>query len=240
LCACATCGALAGCSRCSGEKAVPGPTSDGGGAIYDKLALGAEESQVRTSLAALAGLPEKDAWLLVVCGDQAWIDVLDLGDESLTETPSRGRSIRRCTLPDAGMHKSSSLRSARADFLDGKEVSASWSFAAEDYDVRRKELEARLGKGEEVRLEERSALGELQRAAVVWRFEGEAWALVRGLETRVIRQDADALGALPKEKLSPKRGDKVSLDDIGLGGGLDLDKPVPDVTDILPKDAGVR
>jgi hypothetical protein len=236
----AICAALAGCSRCSGEREAPGPGPDGGGALYDKLPLGAKEPQIRTALAALAGLSEKEAWLLVSCADQAWIDVLDLDNGALSERPSGGRAVRRCTLPDAGAHTSSMLRSARVDFLDGKAVGATWSFAAADFDAHRRELAARLGEGEEVRLEERSAVGELQRSAVVWRFGGEAWALVRGLETRAIRQSAEALRALPEGAAVPKRGDKVSLDDLGLGGGLDLNKPVPDVSDILPKDAGVR
>ena len=238
VCAAAICAASAGCSRCSDGGAAPAPGPEGGGALYDRLPLGAREAQIRAALAGIAGLTEEEAWLLVACGDQAWADVLDLDGEALAERPSGGRSIRRCTLPDAGAHKSSLLRSARVDFLDGKAVSASWSFAAADFDAHRKELEARLGKGEEIRLEERSALGELQRTAVVWKFGREAWALVQGLETRVFRQDAVALAALPREAAPTKRGEKVSLDDIGLGGGLDLNKPVPDVSDILPKDAG--
>lgn len=228
--------ALGGCSRC-GEGEAPPPGPDGAGALYDRLPLGGPERQLRAALAAFAGLEEKEAWLLVVCGDQAWLDVLDPEARTLTETPGGGRAIRRCTLPDAGIRRSSPLRSARADFLDGRAVSASWSFAAADYDAKRRELEARLGGGRDVRLEERSAVGELERTAVVWSFRGEAWALIRGLETRVVRQAA-ALRALPKPLAAPGRGEKVSLDDIGLGGGPDLDKPVPDVSDILPQDAG--
>jgi hypothetical protein len=236
----AICTIAVGCSKCTAEKEAPTPTGpNGSGAIFDKLPLDAPESRLRTALAALAGFDEKESWLLVICADQTWIDVLDLEDEVFAERPSGHRTIRRCTLPDAGSRRSSLLRSARVDLVDDRAVSASWSFAAADFDARRKELESRLGAGEEMRLEERSAVGELQRSAVVWRFKGESWALIRGLETRVVRQNTEALVGLPKETATPARGDKISLDDIGLGGGLDLNMAIPDLAEIIPKDSGI-
>jgi len=232
----AICGALSGCSRCD----EPADGTADAVSKYDTIPLGASEAAVRAGLAALGGFDPGGATRFVKCTDLARIDALDLEENALVEKPAIGHSLVRCTLLGGMFRRSSPILSAQYDLLDGRNASASWSFAPSDYYKRRAELQAYLGAGEDVRLEERSALGELQRAATVWRRENEAWALLSGLETRVLRQDAMALAALAPPAETPERGSKISLDDIGLGGGLDLTKPIPDLSEILPPDSGAR
>jgi hypothetical protein len=236
IAAAAICAALAGCSRC-------GEPADGTAeavAKYDKLPLGADEAGARAGLADLGGLDPAGATKFVTCAALPRVDVLDLDETALIEKPAGGHSVVRCTLLGGMYHRSSPILSAQCDLLDGRTAAVSWIFAQSDYDKRRKELEAAFGAGDDVRLEERSALGEQQRAATVWRRGDQAWALIPGRETRILKQDARAFTVLADPAEPPARGSKVSLDDIGLGGGLDLAKPLPSDEGLVPADAGPR
>jgi hypothetical protein len=234
--AAAVCAACTGCSRCN----EPADGTAEAVAKYDKIPLGATEATVRAGFAALGGFDPQGATRFVKCTDLSRIDALDLEETALIEKPAGDHSLVRCTLLGGMFHRPSPILSAQGDLLDGRAVSVSWNFAQSDFDKRLAELTAYLGAGQSVRLEERSALGELQRAATVWRRGDDAWALLSGLETRILKQDARALRALAAPADPPARGSKVSLEDIGLGGGLDLAKPVPDLSAILPPDAGSR
>jgi len=231
----ALCAALDGCSRCE-----DGPQRADRLPAYTRLSLGANEAALRSEIAALGGFDPQGATRFVTCSDLARVDVLDVGTPAMIEKAAPGHSLRRCTLMGGMYHRSAPFSLARGDLLDGRVFSTAWSFAPSDFDKRRRELEAALGPGEDVRLEESSALGELQREAVVWRADGVQWALIRGLETRIVKQGDAGQTAFAPPAATPKRGSKVSLDDIGLGGGLDLTKPVPDLSAILPPDAGTR
>ena len=231
----ALCAALEGCSRC-GDGTQP---TDGLPA-YARLSLGADEAALRAELAELGGFDTGGATRFVTCSDLARADVLDVETPAMVEKAAPGHSLVRCALMGGMFHRSGPFSNARGDLLDGRLFSAAWSFAPSDFDARRRELEAALGPGKDVRLEESSALGELQREAVVWRANGVQWALIRGLETRVVKQGDAGQTAFALPEAPSKRGSKVSLDDIGLGGGLDLTKPLPSDEGLVPKDAGPR
>jgi hypothetical protein len=232
----AVCASYASCSRCN----EPADGTAEAVANYDKIPLGASESTVRSGFAELGGFDPQGATRFVKCTDLSRIDVLDLEETALIEKPAGDHSLVRCTLLGGMFHRSSPIMSAQGDLLDGRSASVSWNFAQSDYDKRLAELNAYLGAGQSVRLEERSALGELRRTATVWQRGDEAWALLSGLETRILKQDARALSVLAAPVEPPARGSKVSLDDIGLGGGLDLAKPLPSDEGLVPKDAGAR
>jgi hypothetical protein len=227
--------ASVGCSRCGDE-----PPQETGAAVYDTIALGGTEATLRAQLAALGGFDPDGAAKFVKCDPLPRIDVLDLDDGALIEKPAGAHTLVRCALMGGRFHRASPISWAQGDLLDGRVVAAKVAFYIGEHDKRRAELEAYLGSGDEVRLEERSALGESQRDAVVWRRGGEAWAILGGRETRILKQDAEALGVLAEPGEPAGRGDKVSLDDIGLGGGLDLEKPLPSDEGLVPKDAGPR
>ena len=231
----ALCAVLDGCSQCE-----DGPQTADRLPAYARLSLGATEAALRSELAALGGFDPKGATRFVTCSDLARTDILEVETPAMVEKAAPGHSLIRCTLMGGMYHRSAPFSSARGDLLDGRVFSAAWNFAPSDFDTRRRELETALGPGEDVRLEESSALGELQREAVVWRAEGVQWALIRGLETRIVKQGDTGQTAFAPPAATPKHGSKISLDDIGLGGGLDLTKTVPDLSAILPPDAGTR
>jgi hypothetical protein len=231
----ALCVVLDGCSRCGDE-----PQQVGSVPAYARLSLGSDEATLRTELAALGGFDPGGATRFVTCSDLARADILDVETPAMIEMAAPGHSLVRCTLMGGMFQRSGPFSSARGDLLDGRLFSAAWSFTPSDFDARRGELEAALGPGKEVRLEEESALGELQREAVVWRADGVQWALIRGLETRVVKQGDAGQTAFAPPVAPSSRGSKVSLDDIGLGGGLDLTKPLPSDEGLVPKDAGPR
>ena len=221
-----------GCSRCGEE---PRPAT--GAAAYDVIALGADEATLRGQLADLGGFDREAAARFVECRALPRLDVLDVEDESLVERPVGDHQLVRCTLLGGRFERAATISSAHADLLDGRVVAAQLSFYIGEYAPRRAELEAYLGPGAEVRLEERSLLGEAQRDAVVWRKGGVAWAIYQGREARILKQDAAALAGLPDPD-APGAG--TSLEALGLGGGLDLDKPLPNDEGLVPVDAGAR
>jgi hypothetical protein len=231
----ALCAVLGGCSRCEDEDQRSGDLP-----AYARISLGATETALRAELAKLGGFDPGGATRFVTCSDLARVDVLDVKTPAMIEKSAPGHSLVRCTLLGGMYHRSGPFSSTRGDLLDGHVFSAAWSFAPSDFDARRRELDAALGPGEDVRLEESSALGELQREAVVWRADGVQWALIRGLETRLVKQGDAGQTAFAPPIAPSKRGSKVSLDDIGLGGGLDLTKPLPSDEGLVPKDAGPR
>ena len=72
----------------------------------------------------------------------------------------------------------------------------------------------------------------------IWQETGEMWLLSRG-ETGtalLVHQDMKASETLPAPRRAAKRGEPVSLDDLGIGK-LDLNAPLPELN--LP-DAGPK
>jgi hypothetical protein len=223
-----------GCARCGDDPRqgdLPG---------WARLPLGTSEAGLRSALAAAGGLDAGGAKRFVDCAQLPRADVLDVEEPALAEEAAPGHALVRCTLRGGMFERSGPFSAAWGDLLDGRVFSVAWSFSLYYHDACRRELEAALGPGREVRLEESSALGELQRPAVVWRRDGAQWALIRGLEARIIKQDETARVAFAPLAAPSERGSKVSLDDIGLGGGLDLAKPLPSDEGLVPKDAGAR
>jgi hypothetical protein len=102
-----------------------------------------------------------------------------------------------------------------------------------------RDLAARFGPGKAFELEERSAVlldGEA-RQCTLWKRGGELLALVRGeRETRLVRQRSGLAELLPPMPEAAEPGEPVKLDDIGLGGGLDLDAPLPSVDGLVGGD----
>jgi hypothetical protein len=230
---------LAGCSRCGDD--VPEATEvEGSTALaWEAVELGIDRQRLVDELARLAGIPAGDAAARIGCRDQFTMDVIDPGERAIAERSGRGHDLANCTLQQAGADRSWSLVSARGELVDGKLVRVTFAFGPDQHDRLAQDLTARFGPGKGFELEERSAVlldGEARQCAL-WRRGDELIALVRGQrEARLIRQAGGLVEQLQPMPEAAERGEPVKLDDIGLGGGLDLDAPLPSVEGLVGGD----
>jgi hypothetical protein len=229
-----------GCSRCSDDGVPEAQEVAGSSALdWEQVELGVDRQRFRGDLARLAGIPTEDAEARIGCRDQFTMDVIDPGERAITERSGRGHDLGNCTLQQAGSDRSWSLTSARGELVDGKLVRVTFAFGPDQHDRLAQDLTSRFGAGKGLELEERSAvlLDAETRQCSLWRRQGELIALVRGeREARLIRQSASLVELLPPMPEAAERGKPVDLDDIGLGGGLDLDAPLPSVEGLVGGD----
>lgn len=231
---------LAGCSRCGDD--VPEAQEVAGSQVlpWEQVELGVGHDRFRQSLAELAAIPPDQVAGRIRCLDQFTMDVVDPEARAIIERSGRGRELSNCALLQAGAGRSSHLVSARGEFVDGELERVTFAFAPQRFDDLVGELESRFGAGAVVTLEERSAvlLDSENMEGRLWKRGGELVALVRGdREVRLIRQDASLGQKLPKMPAAAERGKPVNLDDIGLGGGLDLDAALPEVDGLIGGDS---
>jgi hypothetical protein len=229
----------AGCSRCGEEVPRAEETVGSKQLPWERIELGSNESGFRKALVELTELPVERAAASIDCKDQFTMHVIDSEERTITERSGRGRELVNCTMLRAGSHRSWDLRSARGEFVDGKLMRLTFTFPENRFAALDEEIGARFGPGAETVLEERSAvlLDAEDRRSRLWRRDRELLALVQGVrEVRIVRQDASLAGLLPPMPRAAERGEPVNLDDIGLGGGLDLDAALPDVEDLIGGD----
>jgi hypothetical protein len=241
LCAAAAV-ALAGCERCSdGDGLVASKETAGSEDLpWERMELGSGVEAFRSALAGLAGLAPEEAEAVITCVDQSAIEVVDPARGIASERSSGDGSLSNCALLQAGARKSWRLVSAKGEFLAGALVRATFDFPPDGHGEILAEMTGRFGPGEERELESRSLLGTGRRAVRLWKVKGSLWILESGERTaRLVHQDTERLARLPEPAPAAERGVPVSLDDIGLGGGLDLDdEGLDDIPLVQPADAG--
>ena len=235
-----------GCSRCSSEGIEESSPVDGTGALeWEKVPMGLSPEELKEALWAMGGF-EGDARPEIVCSPQVALSVIDDEKDTMEERGAPGRKLSNCALMQAGTFgRSWRLASAKGELLDGALVALTFRFSEAEYAGLVGGLKERLGPGTQRRIEDVSVLGEEPVEAILWKKDGELWAVFKGVSgATLLRQDSDELRALPPAVQAAQPGKKVSLDDIGLGGGLDLsgddldDIPVIEEEKEKPADAG--
>ena len=233
-----------GCSMC-GEEPLPEskPVEGSSRLPWEEIELGMKAGEFRKALAHMADLSSPDGGAEVVdCRDQSAIEVIDLAKGVVVERKAGGGALSNCALMQAGRKKSWSLLSAKGEFLGDSLVSVALVFKADFGGGLAKEISDRFGPGEERKIEERTLLGDREVTMRLWRIGEELWALEAGEKTtRLVLQDTARLKDLEDLPPPPEKGKPVNLDDIGLGGGLDLDDELDDIPqlDLEPSpDAG--
>jgi hypothetical protein len=234
-----------GCQRCSDRSeasdpaaGLPPPVEPRAGRAplpWEAVALGADVTAFRVALGELAGIPGEDVAVRVACAPRATVEVIEPGGEVMVERTAAGHDLEGCALLQAGSGSSSPLASVRGDFVDGRLASVTFVFPAGEETRLRRDLEKRLGPATRRAMTLRTRLGDEARDADVWNVAGAAWLLLPGERaTTLVHQDPRSAAGLGRPEPVPARGQPVNLDDIGLGGGLDLDSPVqaPDLSAI--------
>jgi hypothetical protein len=236
-----------GCERCSGPGGGgPDPAAGLPPAVeprpeapalpFEAVVLGADQAGFLSALGRLADIAAEDLATRVTCAPLSALDIIEPDGENLVERTRGGHALEGCALFRAGSESSSPLTSVRGGFVDGRLASVSFSFPAEQRDRLLSSAEDRFGPAIRRPMMLRTALGAEPLDALLWNVDGAAWLLLPGERTvTLVHQDPRAAAGLGRPAPVPARGEPVSLDDIGLGGALDLDSPVT-----APDLAGLR
>ncbi len=203
------------------------------------MKLGTDADSFRGVLAQLSGLQEEDAATIITCVDQSIIEVVDPAKGLISERPVVDGTLSNCALMQAGENKSWQLLSAKGEFLKGVMVGATYNFPADYHGGLLREMTARYGPGEERQLRVINLLGDGSATMRLWSVDDKLWALEKGKGvTRLLHQDTDELTGLPEPTPPAEKGKPVSLDEIGLGGGLDLNDDLDDIPDVIDVEEG--
>jgi len=221
---------VAGCARCGDD---PGLTERPGSRplAFEELTLGADPEQFRAAVAALAGITPDEATRLISCSDQTTLLVIDPREEVAEERAAGAHRLANCALLQATtVGRSWDVAAVRGEFVDDALASATISFAAAAHPRLERQLTERFGPPERETLAERSLLGDEEREHLLWRVRDELWALSQGRQNALlVSQSLSRCAALPPLPEPPDRPEPIDLDDLGLGGGLDLKAPLPQV-----------
>jgi hypothetical protein len=226
----------AGCERCSeraGADPAGGlpppvePRAEAAALPWESVPLGVDRDAFRRAAGALAGIADGDLAARVTCAPRSTLEMIEPGGEAMVERTPAGHDLEGCALLRAGSGAPSGLATVRGDHVDGRLVSVAFSFPPEEEPRLRQALEGRFGPATRRSMTLRTLLGEEPREANLWNVGDTAWLLLPGATAvTLVHQDPRAAAGLGRPAPVPVRGRPVSLDDIGLGGGLDLDTPL--------------
>jgi hypothetical protein len=227
---------LGGCTRCCGEEdIVETQEVEGSSQLpWEKISLGIDEDEFKKAVTALAGLSVESASARVTCSLQITIDVIDPKAGSMSERGSGDHLLSNCTFRQIdSASQSSKPVSARGELVDGRLASITFRFPSVGHDSLAKEIEKRFDRGTARKITRISAVGESSADMLLWKVDDELWVLHGGQqETILVRQSPALLIGLPEPPKASVKGVPVSLDDIGLGGGLDLNDNLDDIPTI--------
>ncbi len=162
------------------------------------------------------------------CTDQSTLEVPDLDEKLIVERPGKGHRLSNCRLPAFAGAQSSTVLEIRAEFMDDKLCRVSFRFREAERAQLLALLQRRFGPGDDIVLSEQVLIDAKQTKVHYWRDGDELWLLHEPDEGSVllIRQDLKSGRLLPLPQAASRRGEPVSLDDIGIGK-LDLKAPLP-------------
>jgi hypothetical protein len=228
------------CTACSDCGGGPGQIEKktGDALPIESVSLGiGKDAFVKQSL-ALGQLRDVDVTVDNACHDQISMGVPDIDDRTIVERGRGSRALSNCTVLTNLAAQSTTLLELRGEFIDDRLARLTLRFKPEAFDKLKQDIERRFGKGAEMTLKEQMIVDEKRVDYQIWQETGEMWLLSRG-ETGtalLVHQDMKASETLPEPQRAARRGEPVSLDDLGIGK-LDLNAPLPELD--LP-DAGTK
>lgn len=227
----------AACGDCTGG---PGQIEQktGDALTFETVPLGIPPAAFVKAALELADLKDVEINEKTACRDQVAMAVPDIDDERIVERGKGSHALTSCVVRTNLADQSTTLLEMRGEFIDNRLVRLSFRMKPAELEKLRKRIAARFGKGATLRLSEQLIVEETAQNYQIWQEKGEIWMLSKGATgtARFVHQDLEASEALPEPPKAAKRGEPVSLEDLGIGK-LDLNAPMPELN--LP-DSGVK
>ncbi len=220
---------LGACGDCGGG---PGRIEQkkGDELSFESIPLKINKAEFVKQALALTQVDPAGTDIKKVCGDQITLSVPDIGEETIVERAKGNHALANCLIRTNRAAQSTALLEVRGEFIDDRLARTSFRLTPAAYDNIRKTIEGRFGKGATVTLTEQIIIEETKADYQIWQEAGEIWMLYKGETgtTLFVHQDLETSRTLPEPPKATKRGEPVSLEDLGIGK-LDLNAPLPDL-----------
>jgi hypothetical protein len=225
------------CSGCNekpkGEKLKESITVNGSKILkWEIINPGITLDRLNSLLSKVTGIDSADIKRSIKCSFGTAIDVIDPINAAISERLSVKPPLTVCTLLQIGLKRSGNLSSVRAFFMQNRLVSITYRFKKDAYKILNGHLSKRFGPSQSRELTRLSIIDNQKEQISLWKVKNDIWALQQqSNNTDLIRQDSDKLKDLPLPPKPSQKGKPVSLDDLGIKGGLEVD--LSDIPDTL-------
>lgn len=215
--------AVVGC-RCEGDDNIE---KQGNVLVFEQVNLRIDRATFLKTAPPLLGLTEKVSES-TACIDQSTLSVPDMDEKIIVERPGTGRRLSNCRLQSLSGTQSSTVIELRAEFVDDRLARATFRFRESERAMMLSMMQKRFGTGDDMVLTGEELVDTTKFNVHYWREGAELWLLFAPESGTVLltRQDLQIGMSLPLPKGASKKGEPVSLDDIGIGK-LDLKAPLP-------------
>ena len=226
---------FAGCRQCT-ENNIE---KKGESTVFEEIPFHISQDDFlkrATQTLSLAAPPEKSN----VCRSQISMPYPVLENEEIRDRFAGNLRLTHCTVRSLSSTQTTTLLEIRGEFISDKLSRISYRIDASQRVNVLKTLTTRFGTGNDITLIEEVIIEDLPSKYRYWRDENEVWLLSAGeADTAVlVHQDLKSGRALSLPTPSTRKGNPVSLEDIGIGK-LDLNAPLPSLDGIALPDSGV-
>lgn len=206
---------------------------------FEAFYLGLEEPAFKNVLSESLNLDRTTLSSTVECRDQAFLGVPHFKLKKIEERPAGDHRLTYCSWKKQTPDSTDELIEIRADFLDGRLVKVSFRYPASNYSAVENRIAKRLGPGGGIAFAEQMDAERVETEYHYWMQQNELWLLSRVTAGHVLLtyQDLKVDTILPASIAASKKGQPVSLEDIGIGSP-DLDAPLPEIPKVILTDAG--
>ena len=206
---------------------------------FEAFYLGLDEPAFKNVLSESLKLDRTTLSSLVKCSDQAFLGVPHFKLKKIEERPAGDHRLTYCSWKKQIRDSTDELIEIRADFLDGRLVKVSFRYPASNYSAVENRITKRLGPGGGIALAEQMDAERVETEYHYWMQQNELWLLSRVTAGHVllICQDLKVDTLLPGPVAASKKGQPVSLEDLGIGS-LDLNAPLPEIPNVPLPDSG--
>ena len=231
--ACISAPFLTGCERCSDSNIE----KHGDAVIWELIPFGISEETFIIQTASLMAVvpPKRD----LTCKEQITMPYPDLDEKEIVERPGGDLTLTACTIRAHSAEQTSTLLEIKGEFVADELSRLVFRFTSSQAVNVEESLKKRFGEGDTVTVKEQVIIEETPASYRYWRDKKEVWLLTRGTNDTVLLIHQDLVSGATLKKPAPiaEKGKPVSLDDIGLGGKLDLNAPLPNLDDLeIPPD----
>ena len=206
--------------------------------LWEQISLQASKGEFLKTAAPLVGL-SAELSAADACQEQTSLSVPDLEEGRIVERPGKGHALSNCRLQSSVGTQSSTMLEVRGEFIDDRLSRVRFRFPEAERPRILHLLSTRFGPGDDIVLSNEDILETEKVSLHYWRDGDDLWTVETGMSGTVIltHENLAREKNLPAPAKAARKGEPVSLDDIGIGK-LDLKADLPSVdVAALPTDS---